>query len=59
MNFEQAKKRAEELRPLLQYYTKKYFCDILGSEMCATDCAPVNTPISQIFRCRQTAGGRL
>jgi DNA ligase (NAD+) len=27
MNFEQAKKRAEELRPLLQYYTKKYFDD--------------------------------
>ncbi len=27
MEFEQAKKRAEELRPLLQYYTKKYFDD--------------------------------
>lgn len=27
MNFEQAKKRAEELKPLLQYYTKKYFDD--------------------------------
>ncbi len=27
MNFEEAKKRAEELRPLLQYYTKKYFDD--------------------------------
>lgn len=27
MNFEQAKKRAEELRTLLQYYTKKYFDD--------------------------------
>ena len=27
MNFEQAKKRAEELRPLLQYYTQKYFDD--------------------------------
>lgn len=27
MNFEQAKKRAGELRPLLQYYTKKYFDD--------------------------------
>ena len=27
MDFEQAKKRAEELRPLLQYYTKKYFDD--------------------------------
>lgn len=27
MKFEQAKKRAEELRPLLQYYTKKYFDD--------------------------------
>ena len=27
MNFELAKKRAEELRPLLQYYTKKYFDD--------------------------------
>lgn len=27
MNFEKAKKRAEELRPLLQYYTKKYFDD--------------------------------
>ena len=27
MNFEQAKKRAEELRPLLQYYTKKYIDD--------------------------------
>lgn len=27
MNFEQAKKRAEVLRPLLQYYTKKYFDD--------------------------------
>lgn len=27
MNFEQAKKGAEELRPLLQYYTKKYFDD--------------------------------
>ena len=27
MEFEQAKKRTEELRPLLQYYTKKYFDD--------------------------------
>lgn len=27
MEFEQAKKRAEELKPLLQYYTKKYFDD--------------------------------
>mgnify|MGYP005757245321 FL=1 len=27
MNFEETKKRAEELRPLLQYYTKKYFDD--------------------------------
>ena len=27
MKFEDAKKRAEELRPLLQYYTKKYFDD--------------------------------
>jgi len=27
MDFEQAKKRAEELRPLLQYYTQKYFDD--------------------------------
>lgn len=27
MNFEQVKKRAEELRPLLQYYTQKYFDD--------------------------------
>ena len=27
MNFEEAKRRAEELRPLLQYYTKKYFDD--------------------------------
>ena len=27
MEFEQAKKRVEELRPLLQYYTKKYFDD--------------------------------
>lgn len=27
MNFEEAKKRAEELRPLLQYYTQKYFDD--------------------------------
>ena len=27
MEFEQAKKRAEELRPLLQYYTQKYFDD--------------------------------
>ena len=27
MDFEQAKKRAEELRPLLAYYTQKYFDD--------------------------------
>ena len=27
MEFEHAKERAEELRPLLQYYTKKYFDD--------------------------------
>ncbi len=27
MDLEQAKKRAEELRPLLQYYTQKYFDD--------------------------------
>ncbi len=27
MDIEQAKKRAEELRPLLQYYTQKYFDD--------------------------------
>ena len=27
MDFEQAKKRAEELRPLLKYYTQKYFDD--------------------------------
>ena len=27
MEFEQAKKRAEELKPLLRYYTKKYFDD--------------------------------
>ena len=27
MNKQEAKKRAEELRPLLQYYTKKYFDD--------------------------------
>ena len=27
MEFEQAKKRAEELKPLLQYYTTKYFDD--------------------------------
>lgn len=27
MEFEQAKKRAEELRPLLKYYTKKYYDD--------------------------------
>ena len=27
MEYTQAKKRAEELRPLLQYYTQKYFDD--------------------------------
>ena len=27
MDFEQAKKRVDELKPLLKYYTKKYFDD--------------------------------
>ena len=27
MDLEQAKKRAEELKPLLRYYTQKYFDD--------------------------------
>ena len=27
VEFEQAKKRAEELKPLLKYYTQKYFDD--------------------------------
>ena len=27
MDFEQAKKRVDELKPLLKYYTQKYFDD--------------------------------